>query len=173
MPKVQPSTASGVPDHLQSVGIQGVVSGVQNHPFPPVPSDQMPPQYAGVELPLDPMLAYAGAFWNEQRELVRNWRIHAGPPDEIRNAAGVVIRRVQKYWTRQRHVAPPGMSIEDARARGLDFYSPQAGWIRAGVKREKDSPENLGMGHLVGEIDEVVEEVAPAVPLPDAATVAG
>ena len=160
MPKVQHSTASGTPDHLAAGGVQGVGASL-----PPLPHDQRPPHYAGVALPLDPMLEAAGAYWNERRELVRAWRIHGGPAEEVRNAAGVTIRRIQKYWTRERHVAPPGMTIEDARARGLDFYSPAYGWVRAGIKRETDSPENLGQGHMVGEIEYETEEVVTPEPV--------
>jgi len=175
MPKVQHSTAGGPPEHQQVATVPGVISGVAPHNphMPAMPTDQRPPHYGGVVLPIDPILEAAGAFWNDNRELVRNWRIHAGPPDEIKNANGVVVRRLQKYWTRQRHVAPPGMTIEQARTMGLDFYSPQRGWIRAGVKPETDLPENLGTGHLVGEIEVEEIEVAPnGAPLPDAAPVA-
>jgi hypothetical protein len=169
MPAVKPSGASGVPDHLQAQGVVGIIPGVRPPMMPAQATDQMPPHYGGVELPLDPMLAAAGAYWNERRELVRKWRIHNGPPEEVRNAAGVVVRRVQQYWTRERHVAPPGMSIEDARVRGLDFYSPAYGWIRGGIKRETDDPANLGTGHLVGQIDIEEIEVAPnGAPLSEA-----
>ena len=162
MPRANHSTASGAPDHLAAGGITGVGAAY----LPPPPADQRPPHYAGVELPLDPMLAAAGAYWNANRELVRAWRIDAGPAELVHNAAGVVIKRIQKKWTRERHVAPPGMTLEDARTRGLDFYSPQRGWIRAGVKPETDLPENLGMGHLVGEI-EIIETTFDGSPLPE------
>jgi hypothetical protein len=173
-PKIQHSTATGQPDHAQPT-VPGVVSGIAPSypPLPARPHDQRPPHYGGVTLPIDPILEAAGAFWNDNRELVRKWRIHAGAPDEIRNAAGVVVRRIQRYWTRERHVAPPGMTLETAREMGLDFYSPQLGWIRSGIKRETDSIENLGTGHLVGEIDTEEIEVAPnGAPLPAAAAVA-
>lgn len=165
--KIQHSTATGQPEY-RSETVPGVVSGV----LPPQPHTQRPPHYQGAsDLPIDPLLAAAGAYWNANRELVRKWRIHAGPPDEVKNAAGVVIRIIQRYWTRERHVAPPGMVLEQAREMGLDFYSPSLGWIRSGVKRETDSPENLGTGHLVGEIDVEEIEVAPSgAPLPEAAS---
>lgn len=40
-----------------------------------------------------------------------------------------------------RPIAPPGMSLEHARDHGLDFWSPDVGWIREGIKveREQDS----------------------------------
>jgi hypothetical protein len=163
MPKVQHSTANGVPDHHYEPAVQGVISGVAPHnpSMPPPPTGQRPPHYGGVELPLDPILAAAGVFWNEDRELVRTWRIHDGPPESVYNAAGVVVKKIQRYRTHQRLVAPPGMPLEQARAMGLDFYSPQLGWIRAGVKRETDSPENLGTGHLVGTVETEEIEVAP------------
>lgn len=44
----------------------------------------------------------------------------------------------------QRSVAPPGMSIEEARERSLDFLDPFLGWIRYGRKREIEHPDNLG-----------------------------
>lgn len=31
-----------------------------------------------------------------------------------------------------------------ARARGADFYHPKLGWLRWGVKREQEHPDNLG-----------------------------
>lgn len=41
-------------------------------------------------------------------------------------------------------------SIEEARrkavAAGADFYHPTWGWLRWGVKPERDHPENLGAG---------------------------
>ena len=163
MPKVQHSTASGAPDHYAETTVPGVVSGVAPHnpSMPPLPMSQRPPHYGGVTLPLDPLLEAAGAYWNDDRELVRDWRIHDGPSEPVYNAAGVVVRRIQRYRTHQRHVAPPGMTIEQARVMGLDFYSPKLGWIRAGIKRETDAPENLGTGHLVGRIDVEEIEVAP------------
>lgn len=139
----QHSTASGTPDHLDMGGVQGVSSG----PLPYLPHDQRPPSYQGVALPLDPLLAAAGAFWNERRELVRRWRIHNGPSKTVGG------RTVQEFLVRERHVAPPGMTLEDARAKGLDFYSPQWGWIRAGLKREHEDPQNLGNGAAMGEIE--------------------
>lgn len=169
MPRIQHSTASGQPDHLAASTVPGVIDGM-GRPFPPLPESQRPPA-RGINLPLDPVLEAAGAYWNDKRELVRAWRIHGGPAEEIKNAQGVVVKRVQKFWTRERYVAPPGMSIEDARARGLDFFSPVYGWIRGGVKREMDSSENLGSGPVVGDFE--YEETAPdGSPLVDAAPVA-
>jgi hypothetical protein len=43
-------------------------------------------------------------------------------------------------------------SIEEARVKavraGADFYHPKWGWLRWGVKPEKDHPENLGSGAI-------------------------
>lgn len=51
-------------------------------------------------------------------------------------------------------------SIEEARrkavAAGADFYHPTWGWLRWGVKPERDHPENLGAGAVQYERRRVV-----------------
>ena len=58
-------------------------------------------------------------------------------------------------------------SIEEARrkavAAGADFYHPTWGWLRWGVKREQEHPENLGAGAAQHERRHVVV-AAPAAP---------
>jgi hypothetical protein len=132
------STASGVPAHLRAATVQGVEGGYPHLP-PPVQS-QHPSGVQGVGLPVDPLLAQAGAYWNAERQLVRRAAVAVGEPVEIDG------RKRQRVQVSERFVAMPGASIDDARQRGLDFYSPAMGWIRAGVKREQEYAENLGTG---------------------------
>ena len=134
------STSSGVPSHLESTGLAGVASSAPPLPRPDVEQYAPDPMLQGVTLPIDPLLALAGAYWNDQRQLVRKVVKHAGPPREING------RLRQPIVSSERYVAPPGMTIEDARLRGLDFFSPQFGWVRAGVKFERENPQNLGTG---------------------------
>lgn len=146
------STASGLPDYA----VQAQESGAAPLP-PPVRSQQAAP-WIGVELPIDPVLALAGAYWNDERYLVRDVVVKPSVVEEI-TRDGKRYRRVHAPETRQRHVAPPGMSIEDARTHGLDFFSPSAGWIRGGVKREQEYPENLGSVEGAGEFtDELIDD---------------
>lgn len=60
-------------------------------------------------------------------------------------------------------------SIEEARVKavraGADFYHPRWGWLRWGVKPEKDHPENLGAGAIERPRQRVVVGAA-AVPSP-------
>ena len=134
------STASGVPDHLQ----QPAISGVGAPPSPVQPMDQRLPQQfgrsglQGVVLPIDPVLQLAGAYWNDARQLVRSVIVEVGATVEVDGRKRVPVKR------KERLVAPPGMTLDQARDNGLDFFSPQYGWIRAGVKREQEYPENLG-----------------------------
>lgn len=149
------STASGLPDHLVAPALPGVEG--TGGPLPPQVRDQIPQPMAGISgsnLPLDPLLAMAGAYWNEQRYLVRKDRRHNGPPRKRSDGSWV-----QPMVTRERHVAPPGMTLEDAREKGLDFFSPQLGWIRGGAKREAEYPENLGMVDADTSLE--LEEIAP------------
>jgi hypothetical protein len=132
------STASGQPDYVERAQATGAA------PLPPPPSSQQAAPWIGVELPIDPVLALAGAYWNDQRFLVRDVVVKPGHVEVVTGEDGRRYRRTHAPETRQRHVAPPGMSIEDARERGLDFFIPSAGWIRGGVKREQEYPENLG-----------------------------
>lgn len=97
------------------------------------------PTPIGLTIPIDPMLAAAGAYWSEQRELVvQRTRKPVGVPF-MQNG-----RLVQKFVGVVERVAPPGMPIEQARESGLHFYSPQLGWIWWGIKRAAEYPENLG-----------------------------
>lgn len=45
------------------------------------------------------------------------------------------------HW-QNRHCAPEGMSITEAANKQLDIYIEGRGWIRRGVKPEKDYSEN-------------------------------
>jgi hypothetical protein len=60
-------------------------------------------------------------------------------------------------------------SIEDARrkaiASGADFYHPKWGWLRWGVKPEKDHAENLGAGSTPNRRRRVT--LAQPQPIPD------
>lgn len=51
-------------------------------------------------------------------------------------------------------------SIEEARQKavraGADFYHPVHGWLRGGLKREAEAPENLGAGAVRYDSDEVI-----------------
>ncbi len=130
------SQADGIPDYLAAT------APVARRTDQREATDQRPPSY-GVTLPLDPMLEAAGAYWNDRRELVRKVRRHAGDGQSyVFDSTGAVTG--VRFRTRERHVAPPGMTLEQARDLGLDFYSPQLGWIRAGVKVEREHPDNMG-----------------------------
>ncbi len=83
-------------------------------------------------------------------------------------------------------VATDNESVEEGRLRaaraGHDFLHPRWGWLRAGRKREQESPENLGNGVVryrrerrprtqapepeVEEVAAVVPVVVEAVPIP-------
>ncbi len=108
------------------------------------------PTPSGQNIPLDPMLAAAGAFWSEQRELlVQRTRKPVGDP-YMKNG-----KRVQKFAGVNERVAPPGMTIEQAREGGLHFYSPQLGWIWWGIKRAQEYPENMGTQYSSLEVEEI------------------
>ncbi len=61
-------------------------------------------------------------------------------------------------------------SIEEARRKavtsGADFYHPKHGWLRYGVKRETEAPENLGSGAVTYQRRRVT--LAPAADQPAA-----
>lgn len=137
------STASGLPAHLRTATVGGVADAPS---FPPLPSPvetQRPPAMGaigGIVLPIDPLLAMAGAYWNDQRQLVRKIVQQVGDPIVVNG------RRKQGVRTHERFVAPPGMTLDQSRDLGLDFFSPQYGWIRGGLKREQEYVDNLGTG---------------------------
>lgn len=62
-------------------------------------------------------------------------------------------------------------SVEEARQKavraGADFWHPTHGWLRGGVKREAEAPENLGRGSVVYPTEEI--RMAPAAEAPAAA----
>ncbi len=137
------STASGLPAHLRAATVGGVADAPSFPPLPAPVETQRPPAMGGmngIALPIDPLLALAGAYWNDQRQLVRKITIQVGEPVEIDG------RKRQGVRTSERFVAPPGMTLDQARDLGLDFFSPQYGWIRGGVKREQEYVDNLGTG---------------------------
>jgi hypothetical protein len=66
-------------------------------------------------------------------------------------------------------IATDPASIEEARgkaiASGADFYHPTWGWLRWGIKPEKDHPENLGAGAVRNPTRRV--QVAAPTPIPE------
>lgn len=151
------STASGVPAHLRATTVAGVESA--NPHFPASNLSQQPVSaggVSGINLPVDPLLALAGAYWNGERMLVRRVTVRVGEPRMVDGKFRQPVRSSERF------VAPPGTTIEDARARGLDFFSPQYGWIRGGIKREQEYIDNLGTGGNPTDVEYVDVEAGNA-----------
>jgi len=92
-------------------------------------------------LPLDPgkLLESVGVVRNRRGDLV-----HYVPKRE-----GIKIKNGKRYWEvvdHERPVAPPGMSLDEAREKNLDVYTPRLGWVWGGYKRASEHPDNLGYG---------------------------
>lgn len=77
-----------------------------------------------------------------------------------RNAAGVWVRVVYEHSGESHQIEREGqlltiaarfpqerrvaLTLKEAASHGWDWFQPGRGWIRRGVKRERDLPENLG-----------------------------
>lgn len=152
------SGATGIPDHLAGGRIPSVAE-MQASPHLPRPNVEqyLPASLQGMNIPIDPVLAWAGAYYRDtDRALVRKVVKHAGPPREING------KLRQPISSSERLVAPPGMTLDQARQNGLDFFSPQYGWIRAGVKVEREHPDNLGTGGHPSDVEYVDIEAPDA-----------
>lgn len=84
--------------------------------------------------------------------------VPTGRVREIKDDEGRVIKRQSVLRKQRRSVylvtdpSPKGLVAtakyckRNATEEGPDFYHPRLGWVRYGMKREVDSPENLGTG---------------------------
>jgi hypothetical protein len=67
-------------------------------------------------------------------------------------------------------------SVEEARQKAIkaraDFYHPTHGWLRWGIKRETDAPENLGAGTVRHERRRIVVEPLVVEPRAEASPAA-
>jgi hypothetical protein len=154
----KPSGATGIPDHLVGPAVQSVAESRSAASLPrPNVEQYLPSSIQGLDIPIDPLLQWAGAYYRDSdRALVRKVVKHAGPPREVNG------RVMQPISSSERLVAPPGMTLNQARDNGLDFFSPQFGWIRAGLKIEREHPDNLGTGGTPTDVEWVDVEAPDA-----------
>lgn len=67
-----------------------------------------------------------------------------------------------EYWETVRYVALPGMTLAQAREKGLDFFHSRVGWIRGGYKIEKEFPLTpLEIGELSDQVAPDFDETDP------------
>ncbi len=150
------STASGQPAYLENPTMPGVESTPR---LPQADMQQYPlaPNLQGLNAALNPVLAMAGAYYNARGYLVRNTIQIAGASRQLADG-----REQWPVRNVERHGTEPGMSEGDARLRGLDWYSPQYGWVRGGVKLEREHPENMGTGNTLDGVEWVDAEADAA-----------
>jgi hypothetical protein len=87
-----------------------------------------------------------------KRHRLRIKNVEYDPADRLAMARGKVVAYDEESvpYPVVLPLATDPASIEEARgkaiAAGADFYHPRWGWLRWGLKPEKDHPENLGSG---------------------------
>lgn len=110
---------------------------------------------------IDPStLSSIGAYQRDGeyfRDRIRTDNVEYDPSDPKAVAKGLVIG-YDEVLVPHKVVLPYASdpaSVEEARRKavvsGADFYHPRHGWLRNGVKREQEAPENLGAGSVTRE----------------------